>query len=57
MPLAAAGAGTFLAAEAGRRLGVTVLDLALEWGKDTVAALPARAAAYLLAQKIDGEES
>jgi len=57
MPMAVAGAGTFLAAEAGRRLGLKILDLGLEWGEEGVTALPARAAAYLLAQKIDGESS
>jgi len=56
MPLAMAGAGTFLGAGAGRRLGLTILDLVREWGEDAVAALPAKAAAYLLAQKIDVEE-
>jgi uncharacterized hydantoinase/oxoprolinase family protein len=55
MPLVVAGAGAFLAAEAGRRLGVAVLDPGLEWGREIATALPAQAAAYLLAQKIDGE--
>ena len=57
MPLAVAGAGTFLATGAGRRLGITILDLGREWGEDAVTALPATAAAYLLAQKIEGEDS
>jgi probable H4MPT-linked C1 transfer pathway protein len=57
MPLAVAGAGTFLAVEGGRRLGITILDLGREWGEDAVTALPATAAAYLLAQKIDREDS
>ncbi len=55
MPLAAAGAGAFLAVEAGRRLGIDVLDLAREWGVEVTAALPAQAAAYLLARKFDEE--
>ena len=57
MPLAAAGAGSFLATEAGRRLGMAILDLGTEWGEEAAAALPARAAAFLLAQKIHGEDS
>jgi probable H4MPT-linked C1 transfer pathway protein len=57
MQLAVAGAGTFLAAEAGRRLGITILDLGRELGEEAVTALPAMAAAYLLAQKIDGADS
>ena len=55
MPVVAAGAGTFLVAETGRRLGLTVLDLAAEWGEEAVTALPARAAAHLLARKLSGE--
>ena len=55
MPLAVAGAGAFLAAEAGTHLGITVLDLAKEWGVKATAALPAQAAAYLLARKFDEE--
>ena len=57
MPLAAAGAGAFLAVEAGRRLGLTVLDLGTEWGEAAATALPARAAAHLLAQSLDGKGS
>ena len=56
LPLAAAGAGVFLAAEAGRRLGITVLDLGREWGEKVMTALPAQAVAYLLAREL-GEES
>lgn len=55
MPLAVAGAGAFLAEEAGRRLGLTILDPVLEWGEEAVTALPARAAAELLAERIAGE--
>jgi probable H4MPT-linked C1 transfer pathway protein len=55
MPLAAAGAGAFLAAAAGQRLGITVLDLVKEWGATATAALPAQAAAYLLARKFSQE--
>jgi probable H4MPT-linked C1 transfer pathway protein len=57
MPLAVAGAGIFLATEAGRRLGITILDLGREWGVEALTSLPARAAAFLLAEKIDGEYS
>ena len=57
MPLAVAGAGTFLAAELGRRVGMTILDLGREWGEEAATALPAMAAAYLLAEKIAGEDS
>lgn len=57
MPLAVAGAGAFLAEEAGRRLGLTILDPAQEWGEAAITALPARAAAELLARKIDWEDS
>jgi probable H4MPT-linked C1 transfer pathway protein len=56
VPLAAAGAGAFLAAEAGRRLGITILDLGGERGEKVLTALPAQAVAYLLARKL-GEES
>ena len=56
MPLAVAGAGSFLAALAGQRLGITILDLGREWGEEAVAALPAYAAAYLLAQAIGVKE-
>jgi hypothetical protein len=55
MPLAVAGAGSFLAARAGQRLGIEILDLGREWGEDAVTALPARAAAYLLAETIGGK--
>lgn len=55
MPLAVAGAGAFLAAEAGQRLKITVLDLVKEWGAKATAALPAQAAAYLLARKFNQE--
>lgn len=57
MPLAPAGAGSFLAVETARRLGLEVLDQGAEWREEGAAALPARAAAFLLAQKIDGEDS
>jgi probable H4MPT-linked C1 transfer pathway protein len=57
MPLAVAGAGIFLATGAGRRLGITILDLGREWGVEALTSLPARAAAFLLAEKIDGEYS
>ena len=52
LPLALAGAGAFLAAEAGRRLGITTLDLGRQWGEKVISALPAQAVAYLLARKL-----
>lgn len=52
-PLAVAGAGSFLAAEVGRRLGLTILELGQEWGETVSVALPAYAAACLLAQRLD----
>lgn len=54
-PLATAGAGSFLAAEAGQRLGMEVLDLAQQWGPEATVALPAQAASYLLARKFAKE--
>lgn len=56
VPLVTAGAGAFLAAEVGLRLGRDVLDLAEEWGADATAALPARAVASLLARQFDEGE-
>lgn len=55
MQLAAAGAGAFIAAEAGRRLGINLLDLEQEWGSEAIVALPAQAAAHLLARRFTGK--
>lgn len=56
MPLAPAGAGAFLAVKAARRLGMTVLNTAGDLDLDAAEALPASAAAFLLAREI-GRES
>ena len=55
LPLGVAGAGAFLAVEAGQRLGIAILDLVTEWGAMATAALPAQAVAYLLARKFNEE--
>jgi hypothetical protein len=51
LPLAPAGAGAFLAAAAGQRLRLTVLDPGALWG-ESGAALPAAAAARLMAARL-----
>ena len=55
--LVVAGAGAFLAAEVGRRLGLGVVDLAAELGAPWAVALPAPACACLLARQLEGERS
>lgn len=57
LPLAVAGAGAFLATEAGRRLGLSILDLVKGPDGEDGMTLPAHAAAYLLARKISRENS
>lgn len=52
VPLVVAGAGSFLAVEVGRRLGFSVLDVGEMWPAAGSAALPAAAAACLLAQTL-----
>ena len=53
LPLAAAGSGSFLAAEIGRRLGMKIVDMAKEWGEKVMAALPSLAVAFLLAKRLE----
>jgi probable H4MPT-linked C1 transfer pathway protein len=53
LPLVVAGTGSFLAAEIGRRLGMTIIDLGEEWGERAAAAFPSLAVAYLLAEELD----
>ena len=55
LPLAVAGIGSFLPAEIGRRLGMTIVDLRKEWGERATAALSSLAVAYLLAEQLDVE--
>ena len=54
LPVAPAGVGAFVAAEAGRRVGLRVLDGATLWGGHGDA-LPATAVARLLAQRLATE--
>jgi len=49
LPVIAAGAGSFLAAEAGRRLGLSVIDLEKEYGKKSAAAFSSLAVGCLVA--------
>ncbi len=51
LPVVALGAGAFIAVEASRRLGLTVLDLA-QWGREESAVAPCVAVAHLLAEQI-----
>lgn len=55
VPLVTAGAGAFVAAEAGVRLGMKVLDAEAHWGVEATVALPAQAVAYLLARRFEEE--
>lgn len=55
LPLVVVGTGGFLAKEAGRRLGMPVIDLKKVWDHETLAAFPALAAGYLLTQEPPGE--
>jgi len=55
LPLVAMGSGAFLAAEAGRRLGLKVLDLAAQWGREASEVAPCWAAAHLLAERLEPE--
>jgi probable H4MPT-linked C1 transfer pathway protein len=56
-PLVVAGAGSFLAAEVGRRLGLEVLEPEEVWGGAVVEPLPALAAAFLLARTLGERRS
>lgn len=53
LPLVAMGSGAFLAAEVGRRLGLTVLDLETCWGKEASVVAPCLAVAHLLAERLE----
>ncbi len=53
-PLLPAGIGAFLAVQAGRRLGLEVLGAEPVWRGIAPAALPAGAAAALLARRLQG---
>lgn len=55
IPLAPAGVGSFLAAEVGRRLGLEILEPGRLWADEESAALPAVAAACLLARTLESE--
>ncbi len=51
LPLAVVGTGGFLAVEAARRLDISVIELEKVWDHKTLAAFPAFAVGYLLAQE------
>jgi probable H4MPT-linked C1 transfer pathway protein len=53
LAVAAMGSGAFLAAEAGRRLGLTVFDLEARWGREASAVAPCLAVAHLLAEQVE----
>ncbi|MFH0916382.1 MAG: hydantoinase/oxoprolinase family protein [bacterium] len=57
MPLVPAGAGAFVAIEAGRRLGLEVLEPELPGGSLSSGVLPAVAAACLLARRLEAGRS
>ncbi|MHB0980169.1 MAG: hydantoinase/oxoprolinase family protein [Thermoleophilia bacterium] len=57
LPLVAAGAGSFLAVEVGRRLGLRVLEPGELWPGVGPTALPAAAAACLLARRLGERRS
>ncbi len=53
LPIVAMGSGAFLATEAGRHLGLPVLDWETQWGREASAVAPCVAVAYLLAEWIE----
>jgi len=53
LPIAAAGAGAFLARSAAGRLGLSVIDLGQVWDEKTLAVFPALGVGYLLALKAE----
>jgi probable H4MPT-linked C1 transfer pathway protein len=55
LPILITGSGAFLAAEAGRQLGLPVLEWEAQWGRDTSAVAPCVAGAYLLADWIEAK--
>jgi probable H4MPT-linked C1 transfer pathway protein len=52
LPVVAVGSGAFLAVAAGRCLGLTVLDLQVDWGREGSEVAPCLAAAHLLAEQL-----
>ncbi len=56
LPVVAMGSGAFMAVEAGRRLGLTVLDLSTQWGQEESAVVPCVAVAQLLADHIEARQ-
>lgn len=54
LPVVAMGSGAFIAADASRRLGMTVLDPGAQWGREESAVAPCVAVAHLLAEQIEG---
>jgi len=55
LPLVVVGSGGFLAKEAARRLGLSVIELEETWDYKTLTAFPALAAGYLLTQELPGK--
>ena len=55
LPLVVVGTGGFLAKEAGRRLGLSIIELENKWDHKTLAAFPALAAGYLLTLEPPGK--
>ncbi len=55
LPLVVVGTGGFLAKEAARRLGIQTVKLGRQWGDSALAAFPALAVAYLLAEELAKE--
>lgn len=55
IPLVTAGVGSFLAEEVGRRLGLEILAPGRLWGDGGFSALPATAAACLLARTLESQ--
>jgi probable H4MPT-linked C1 transfer pathway protein len=53
LPVVALGSGASIAAEASRRLGLTVLDWETQWGREASAVAPCVAVAHLLAEQIE----
>ncbi len=53
LPVIAMGSGAFMAAEASQRLGLTVLDLTAQWGREELAVAPCVAVAQLLADQLE----
>lgn len=53
LPVVAMGSGAFIAVEASRRLGLTVLDLPAQWGREEATVAPCVAVAQLLAEQLE----